>query len=186
MSSESRVHPLPKLNLAPDAPIDAIPGVGLVRARSLRKAGWLDVAALRTATAEQLAAVPGITAGKAEELAQYLRDNPPVEAVVADPPRSDTQRVTDAAATLLAPDSTAALRPRLAKQLQRWLDASDKLISAGAATSGKLTKQLARSVTRVEALVAGIGAGRKRQRRLAARLRIVRRKMRKAPKGKGE
>ena len=49
MSSESRVHPLPKLNLAPDAPIDAIPGVGLVRARSLRKAGWLDVAALRTA-----------------------------------------------------------------------------------------------------------------------------------------
>ena len=55
--------------------LEDIPGVGIVRARSLRKAGITDIAALSRASAEQIAAIPGISPQKAQQLVDYARSN---------------------------------------------------------------------------------------------------------------
>src|SRR5262249_28316010 len=54
-------------------PIDNLPGLGIVRVRALRKAGYETVGSLRSANEEQLTAVPGITAIKARQILEQLQ-----------------------------------------------------------------------------------------------------------------
>lgn len=53
--------------------IEAIPGLGPIRVRALKKAGFSTLALLRAATTADLRAVPGMTEIKAAQLAAYLR-----------------------------------------------------------------------------------------------------------------
>lgn len=67
----------------------AIPKLGIIRARALAKAGWPDTARLRSATEEQLMAVPGITAIKARQILEYLASSKPtVERAIPEVPQS--------------------------------------------------------------------------------------------------
>jgi len=52
--------------------VNDIPGLGPIRARALVKAGLGDVAVLRLATLEQVAAVPGMSEIKARHVQDYL------------------------------------------------------------------------------------------------------------------
>jgi hypothetical protein len=52
--------------------VDLIPGIGIIRARALKKAGWPTVAALRSASVDDLMAVPGITEIKAAQILEYV------------------------------------------------------------------------------------------------------------------
>lgn len=54
--------------------LESIPGLGIIRARGLRKAGYADIPALRKASLEELTAVPGITANKAAQILAHLQD----------------------------------------------------------------------------------------------------------------
>lgn len=59
-----------------EVPVNLIPGIGVIRARSLKKAGWDTVASLRTATLDDLRAVPGITEVKAAQILDYIQSLP--------------------------------------------------------------------------------------------------------------
>src|SRR5437588_2175052 len=48
--------------------LESLPGMGPIRARALRKAGWDSIASLKKATVAELAAVPGITEQKARDI----------------------------------------------------------------------------------------------------------------------
>ncbi len=56
-----------------------LPGVGVIRARALKKAGFGTLEALKAATLEQLQAVPGITPAKAAQIFAYLHAEPDSE-----------------------------------------------------------------------------------------------------------
>jgi len=58
--------------MSEDEPVEAIPGIGLIRARALRKAGWESVTALKTATLSDLRAIPGISEQKARQILNYV------------------------------------------------------------------------------------------------------------------
>jgi hypothetical protein len=55
-----------------ETPVDQIPGIGIIRARALKKAGWPTVASLRSAKVDDLTAVPGITEVKAAQILEYI------------------------------------------------------------------------------------------------------------------
>ena len=59
-----------------DVEVDQIPGIGIIRARALKKAGWPTVGALRRASADDLTQVPGITAVKAAQILDYIQNLP--------------------------------------------------------------------------------------------------------------
>src|SRR5438552_3820092 len=52
--------------------VECIPGMGPIRTRALRKAGWETMERLRKATLADLMAVPGITEIKARQILDYL------------------------------------------------------------------------------------------------------------------
>ncbi len=60
-------------SLPPPGSLEEIPGLGVVRARGLRKAGFATPLEARSAHPERLAAAPGMTAIKAEQLLTYLK-----------------------------------------------------------------------------------------------------------------
>ena len=60
-------------SLSPPGSLEEIPGLGVVRARGLRKAGFATPLEARNAHPERLAAAPGMTAIKAEQLLAYLK-----------------------------------------------------------------------------------------------------------------
>src|SRR6185312_12562167 len=59
--------------VAPPRSLADIPGLGPIRVRALNKAGWNSVSALRSAKLEALAAVPGMTEVKAQQIYDYLQ-----------------------------------------------------------------------------------------------------------------
>jgi hypothetical protein len=124
--------------------LESIPGLGIIRIRSLRKAGWNDGDALRKATAEEIAAVPGITLEKAQAILEYLNGAkaPPKPrqrraaplAIVApvESPGDAVCRVADRAATLLSGERALDFDRALARQIARVVAIKDH--AAGAAT----------------------------------------------------
>ncbi len=63
MSTESSTPPLK---------LEDIPGLGIIRVRSLRKAGYADLKSLQGATVKSLMAVPGINEVKAGQILEFL------------------------------------------------------------------------------------------------------------------
>jgi hypothetical protein len=59
--------------VTPPRSLADIPGLGPIRVRALNKAGWNSVSALRSAKLEALAAVPGMTDIKAQQVYDYLQ-----------------------------------------------------------------------------------------------------------------
>jgi hypothetical protein len=58
-----------------ELPVDQIPGIGIIRARALKKAGWPTVGSLRDAGLQDLLSVPGLTEIKAAQILQYVQDS---------------------------------------------------------------------------------------------------------------
>src|SRR2546421_4076094 len=63
---------MPEHKAATEVTVDCIPGMGPIRTRALRKAGWETMERLRQATLADLIAVPGITEIKARQILDYL------------------------------------------------------------------------------------------------------------------
>ena len=63
---------MPERKAAIEVTVDCIPGMGPIRTRALRKAGWETMERLRKATLADLIAVPGITEIKARQILDYL------------------------------------------------------------------------------------------------------------------
>src|SRR2546421_11160720 len=63
---------MPEHKAATEVTVDCIPGMGPIRTRALRKAGWETMERLRKATLADLIAVPGITEIKARQILDYL------------------------------------------------------------------------------------------------------------------
>ncbi|MDE2126714.1 MAG: hypothetical protein KGJ62_09000 [Armatimonadetes bacterium] len=113
-----------------DDGLELIPGIGVIRVRVLRKAGYGTLRALRGVTPEQLAAIAGITEIKAHQIAAFVAAWS--NASRAPAPRPAAQRSIQtfdwhialerlggaADAALRAPDA-ARFRPALARQIAR-------------------------------------------------------------------
>ncbi len=85
-----------------DGTVESIPGLGPIRARALKKAGFENLTQLREASIEQMAAVPGITEIKARQLAAFFRGE------------TDTRRAGEAAPAPRRAASPRAKQPRQA------------------------------------------------------------------------
>jgi hypothetical protein len=92
-----------------DPGIETIPGLGPIRARSLKKAGYESIAQLKKATAEQLAAVPGITEIKASQLVEYFRGE--IDSVTTKPTAKPTRQPKAVAAAKPAETAKPAAQP---------------------------------------------------------------------------
>ena len=68
----------------PPSTLEEIPGLGVVRARGLRKAGILSVAALRRTSPELIAEAPGLSMIKATQVLAYLSQFDPESLAHAD------------------------------------------------------------------------------------------------------
>jgi len=110
--------------------LELIPGIGVIRVRALRKAGYGTLRSLNGVTAEQLAAVPGISEIKAHQIAAFVAAW--ANAGRAPAPRTASQqpiqtfdwhialgRLGDAADTALRAPDAARFRPALARQIAR-------------------------------------------------------------------
>ncbi len=154
-----------------DISLESVPGVGIVRARSLRKAGFPDLDALRNATVEQIAAIPGISAQKAQQLVDYAKNfahTPPTSTrapvrrrrtVGAAPTRTRRVVTTPTAKPARTRRATepenevAALARRVAQS------ASDLLRSKEASAFRRsLARQVAKVVALTDRLIASSGA----------------------------
>jgi hypothetical protein len=80
--------------------LDTLPGLGIVRIRSLRKAGWTSLDALRGASLAELEALPGFSPRIATSLHAYLH---------ADAADGDDGAPSDPAAAAEPPDPTETL-----------------------------------------------------------------------------
>ena len=95
--------------------IESIPGLGPIRARSLKKAGFENISQLRSATLEQLSAVPGITEIKANQLQEYLRgEKDTVGATPSTSPTAKPKTAKSSTQSPAAPAATSARKPRAA------------------------------------------------------------------------
>ena len=182
--------------------IEMIPGMGIVRIRCLRKAGWDTVESLGSATVEQIAAVPGIGEAKAREIREFLdalagsgAQNGAVrrkKAIETPAPRRAEDRsreVTGAVARvaqlasdlLSAPISHSFERP-LARQVGRI--AALEAPSGGAALKAGRAERALGQLKKIESILTEVAheerLGKKRQERLTEELRDRRRKARRA------
>ena len=191
-----------KVNLQANG-IEVIPGMGIVRLRCLRKAGWDTVESLGSATVEQIAAVPGIGEAKAREIREFLdalagvgpqngsrqKKKAPAAAVTTrtdDPGRgagASMARVSQLATDLLsAPISHSFGRP-LARQVGR-IAALDVKSEDAAALKPRRAERALGHLRKIESLLTEVAheerLGKKRQERLAEELQDRRRKVRRA------
>lgn len=91
--------------------VETIPGMGPIRARALKKAGWDSIASLKKATVAELSAVRGITEIKAQQLYDYLHSVKPAPKAPEKPVAKPAQKVAvKAAATPAAAKTERAPR----------------------------------------------------------------------------
>lgn len=125
----------------PLSDLHQIPGLGPIRVRALIKAGYSDIASLRSASQKQLERVRGITPIKAKQILDYLKGfdhtgqakveqeaAPPVKepATVPAPPMHEDltdvgNRLIGVAAMLLSVPYAARFRPRLINQIRKLI-----------------------------------------------------------------
>ncbi len=173
--------------------LENIPGIGIIRLRALKKAGWHSISALRKATLEDLLAVPGLTPIKAQQILDY------VQSLSADAPTTDTPRDERAAksdASVHAASSVPEPSPRAGKADERPLEPeghdmnpveaaqaflqriarSASLLLSHAPTNdpdGKLAKQLSRWIGACEEIQCAADLSEKKAKRALASLERV-------------
>lgn len=174
----------------PLSPAD-IPGLGIIRLRALRKAGLETIEDLKSATIEQLTAVPGLTEVKARYIHDYLsgaapaagsegESAPPDAAEAAGeapaiPPLSAlaARGLGQVVSILLAPEAPD-FRSRLLRELSRFAVLAEELVSSAPRLGPKEARRAERLLHRCgEEILQLTGRGasdRKAQARLAERL----------------
>ncbi len=133
MADSQSNHPLSDLH--------QIPGLGLIRVRALIKAGYTDIASLRSASQKQLEKVRGITPIKAKQILDFLKTfdhsgqikSEQEEAHSAMEQTADAapaahedltegaNRLIGVAAMLLSVPYAARFRPRLINQIRKLI-----------------------------------------------------------------
>ena len=147
---------------AADHGVETIPGMGIVRIRCLRKAGWSTVESLKDATVEEIAAVPGIGDAKAREIRNFL-DTTGARTKNGAAVTARARRQTKASEPAF-PDGNHDHNRDLGSAIARVSQLATDLLSAP--ISHSFDRQLARQVGRVAALsdraegTDGIKAGR--------------------------
>lgn len=145
--------PSPQPNPSPETDLEAIPGLGVIRLRTLRKAGW-TVERLRAATVEEIAAIPGISTQKAAEIARYLQDEPAAAAEcseeLAPAAESPTEPSELAAVADPADPPVPASRPGRSEPIMTAVGALTEAVAFlyAAAPKGSLCRRLARQMRR--------------------------------------
>jgi NAD-dependent DNA ligase len=140
---------------------ETIPGLGIIRARALRKAGWNSIASLKRATLADLASIPGISEMKAQQILDFVRASRPAEDAALDADREEAApaaesrvsiqqepsapvpvetplqslawKVVSSVTLLLQSEQSDSLSPRLARQLHKMLAYAERLAKAGTA-----------------------------------------------------
>jgi hypothetical protein len=168
--------------------IEVIPGIGIVRIRCLRKAGWTTIDSLVNVTLEELAAVPGIGEVKARQIKEYVLSGAPAAIQSAPAPEpvetlsGSVGRVARLAADLLRAPISHSFDSALARQVGRVASLSDAVIDGSDSTAKRANRALER-LRKIESLLRETAheerLGGKRQARLAEDLRDLRRKVRK-------
>src|SRR5436305_10709684 len=102
----------------------SIPGLGVIRIRSLQKAGWATMDDVRRATVEDLAAVPGISAEKAAAILEFVSARktpaarPAARTRVRRSPVTAKSGAQSRVITAPAPEPSEPAPPTLANRLQ--------------------------------------------------------------------
>jgi hypothetical protein len=164
-----------------DLAVDSIPGLGPIRARALKKAGFRTLSLLRAASTADLMAVPGMTGVKAAQLSAYLRGEadrvggqpapkpapkpaPPPEAKPvrrASAPRAETPRprATKTGAPKAMPEPTPVLAafgdPPFVAAARRVAENAGALLRGE--TSSEFDRSFARQLGKMAALAERIG-----------------------------
>ncbi len=131
-------HNDPGIATEPRDSIEAIPGIGIIRARTLRKAGFETVEALRGISVEDLTAVPGITEIKARQILDYVGGQRPAPEKV----RRDGHRRVSTQPSVTVVDGPTA--PSLTESIREFSSEAASLLSSDRAShfSGRLARQL--------------------------------------------
>jgi hypothetical protein len=156
------------LTPAPQMPAD-IPGLGPIRVRALQKAGYSTLESLREARIEDLMAVRGLTEIKARHILTFLAEHPEARTPPAPKAKKGAgQRPQDAASP--GPDISLAriavralallvvvllrvpaegLRPRLVREVARFVPYVEMLAADGVPLSEKEQDRQARRLRRI-------------------------------------
>lgn len=173
--------------------LENIPGIGIIRLRALKKAGWHSISALRKATLEDLLAVPGITPIKAQQILDYVQSLTD-DLETADSPWDEQAENNEASALAASPVPEPS--PRAGKADERPLEPKDhemnsveeaqaflqriarfsSLLLSHAPTNdpnGKLAKQLSRWIGVCEEIQSAADLSEKKAKRALASLERV-------------
>jgi hypothetical protein len=172
---------------APDAggagglTLETLPGMGPIRARALRKAGWDSIASLKKATVADLTAVPGITEIKARQLVEYLQQPASAPALPPQPTSRTRLKLTaETAAKAVSPEPTEGRASVTALQSLQSLAAetgraADGLLKSSLASTldEPLVRQLGKLISLTEHTAGIKKLGPKRCERAASSLRKI-------------
>lgn len=187
----------------PGEPVETIPGLGVIRARALRKAGWDNTASLKKATLADLLAVRGLSERKAQQILDYVhrplapetepekgRQESRVESreKAASKPKTERhslqqaiQAVATAADALLKSEQASGFEKRLARQLGKVAYLAEHAMLNGEPQAVGEPERAIVLLQRLGEALSDASArerlGRKRQDRLADALRDSRRKL---------
>ena len=144
--------------------IDIIPGIGIIRVRCLRKAGYESVDSLASVTLEEIAAVPGIGEAKARQIKDFIDQlGAPVARRSVRQPANGADSAAGSRRPTVSPAAEAASAVDRVKKLARM--ASDLL---RAPIANQFEPKLAKQVGRVAALTLDTEPGRKQVERVLA------------------
>jgi hypothetical protein len=185
--------------------VHRIPGIGIVRARALEKAGYSTLAQVKSLKVENLTAIRGISEIKAQQILDYVgsvrpavqrsRRAPvlraPVSAPAPTPPPSNpavldalvreaATEVSTVTANLLRSPASAQFDKRLARQLGKLAFFSERVAANGLPT-GANAERFASQLNKIKDLLAALfGAppgGPKKQEKIADKLRSARKEL---------
>lgn len=183
--------------------VHRIPGIGIVRARALEKAGYSTLAQVKTLKVDDLTAIRGISDIKAQQILDFVaglktasrrtrRPAPPREPAPAppqapEPPvvleglvREAAKEISRVSAELLRSPNSAQFNNKLARQLGKLAFYSDRLGAAGL-PAGANGERFASRLNKLKDLLATLAAdphtGTAKQTKLSIRLRSIRKEL---------
>ena len=186
--------------------VHLIPGIGIVRARALEKAGYTTLAHIKSLKVEDLTAIRGISEIKAQQILEYaagLKAAPArtrrvsTRRTVAPPPapspespvvldglvREAAKEISKVSADLLRSPNSAHLNKKLARQLGKLSFFGERL-GANGLSAGANAERFASRLNKLKDLLASVAAspqaGTGKQDKLAAKLRTIRKELQNA------
>src|SRR6266542_2667327 len=130
--------------------LSSLPGLGIVRIRGLRKAGWTSVEALRAASLEDLMAIPNFSERIAANLYAYLHGAEPEEPAPAEPDAAEQSLSIPETEGESLPEPEAARASELSVALTSLSQRSAELLASQAAL--RFEPALARQLARLQSL----------------------------------